>query len=43
MALLEAKKITLETVSLAQPSLDDVFLAQTGRSLRDTNQTEGAK
>lgn len=34
-ALLEAKKIALETVSLSQPSLDDVFLKQTGRSLRD--------
>ncbi|MGD0284175.1 MAG: ATP-binding cassette domain-containing protein [Candidatus Saccharimonadales bacterium] len=34
-ALLESHKIGLETVSLAEPSLDDVFLKQTGRSLRD--------
>ena len=43
--LLEAKKVALETVSLSQPSLDDVFLKKTGRSLRDagTKKTEGAK
>jgi ABC-2 type transport system ATP-binding protein len=34
-SLLESKKIALDTVSLSQPSLDDVFLKQTGRSLRD--------
>lgn len=34
-ALLEAKRVGIETVSLSQPSLDDVFLQQTGRSLRD--------
>jgi ABC-2 type transport system ATP-binding protein len=34
-SLLEDKKIGLETVSLSEPSLDDVFLKQTGRSLRD--------
>jgi ABC-2 type transport system ATP-binding protein len=33
--LLEAKKIEIDTVSLSEPSLDDVFLKQTGRSLRD--------
>jgi ABC-2 type transport system ATP-binding protein len=33
--LLESKGIQLESVSLSQPSLDDVFLKQTGRSLRD--------
>jgi hypothetical protein len=27
--------VALEAVSLAAPSLDDVFLQQTGRSLRD--------
>lgn len=37
-ALLEGHKIGLETVSLSQPSLDDVFLQQTGRSLRDTKE-----
>lgn len=30
------KGIDLESVSLSQPTLDDVFLKQTGRSLRDT-------
>jgi ABC-2 type transport system ATP-binding protein len=37
---LESKKITVESVSLSEPSLDDVFLKETGRSLRD-NQKEG--
>ncbi len=41
--LLETRNIELETVSLSQPSLDDVFLKQTGRSLRDAGQTEGPK
>ncbi len=41
-ALLESKKIQLDTVSLAEPSLDDVFLKQTGHSLRDGgNASEG--
>jgi ABC-2 type transport system ATP-binding protein len=39
--LLEAKKVALETVSLSQPSLDDVFLKQTGRSLRDAGNHKG--
>ena len=34
--LLKTKKIELKTVSLSVPSLDDVFLKETGRSLRDT-------
>jgi ABC-2 type transport system ATP-binding protein len=38
--LLKAKQIELETVSLSQPSLDDVFLQQTGRSLRDARASE---
>ncbi|WP_040949975.1 daunorubicin resistance protein DrrA family ABC transporter ATP-binding protein [Gorillibacterium massiliense] len=33
---LEAAQVQAETVALSQPSLDDVFLKQTGRSLRDT-------
>ncbi|MCL2773320.1 MAG: ATP-binding cassette domain-containing protein [Oscillospiraceae bacterium] len=33
---LENNDIKLETVSLSQPSLDDVFLKQTGRLLRDS-------
>ncbi len=40
--ILEARKITLDSLSLGQPSLDDVFLKETGRSLRDTHQ-EGAR
>jgi ABC-2 type transport system ATP-binding protein len=48
ITLLETKKVAIETVSLSQPSLDDVFLMQTGRSLRDgddsgsSNKTKGA-
>lgn len=34
--ILKAKGVELESVSLSQPSLDDVFLKQTGKSLRDT-------
>jgi ABC-2 type transport system ATP-binding protein len=40
-ALLESKKVALDTVSLSQPSLDDVFLKQTGRSLRDAGNHKG--
>jgi ABC-2 type transport system ATP-binding protein len=40
--LLESKQVDVDTVSLSQPSLDDVFLKQTGRSLRDgEKKTEG--
>jgi len=35
MRLLDDAGIALRTVSLARPSLDDVFLDQTGRSLRE--------
>lgn len=34
--ILKANGIEPESVSLSQPSLDDVFLKQTGKSLRDT-------
>lgn len=34
--VLNAKNVGLDSVLLSQPSLDDVFLKQTGRSLRDT-------
>ena len=34
--ILKAKGVELESVSLSQPSLNDVFLKQTGKSLRDT-------
>jgi len=33
---LRAAGVLLDSVSVAEPSLDDVFLQQTGRSLRDT-------
>jgi ABC-2 type transport system ATP-binding protein len=39
-SLLEGRKVDVETVSLSEPSLDDVFLRQTGRSLRDTDAKE---
>ena len=32
---LDARRITLESIRLSRPSLDDVFLTLTGRSLRD--------
>ena len=32
---LDAEGIALASLSLTRPSLDDVFLRQTGRSLRD--------
>jgi len=35
LRLLDSGGITLQTISLARPSLDDVFLRQTGRWLRD--------
>jgi ABC-2 type transport system ATP-binding protein len=33
--VLDAAGITLESISLSRPTLDDVFLTMTGRSLRD--------
>ena len=35
LRLLDAEKIGVRSVSLSEPTLDDVFLRQTGRSLRD--------
>jgi ABC-2 type transport system ATP-binding protein len=35
---LDAAGVTLQTIQLARPSLDDVFLTVTGRSLRDDSQ-----
>ncbi len=35
LRLLEGAGISVQTISLARPSLDDVFLRQTGRSLRE--------
>jgi ABC-2 type transport system ATP-binding protein len=34
--LLDTEQIDVASVSLSEPTLDDVFLAKTGRSLRDT-------
>jgi ABC-2 type transport system ATP-binding protein len=39
----EDKKVAIETVSLAEPSLDDVFLKKTGRSLRDGDNNPGKR
>jgi len=35
LRLLDAERIGLRSISLSEPTLDDVFLAKTGRSLRD--------
>lgn len=35
LRLLEGQGIVIQTIALARPSLDDVFLRQTGRSLRE--------
>jgi ABC-2 type transport system ATP-binding protein len=36
LRLLDARGFDLQTIALSRPSLDDVFLQQTGHSLRDT-------
>jgi ABC-2 type transport system ATP-binding protein len=38
---LDAHGITLESIQLARPTLDDVFLTLTGRSLRDDSPSSG--
>jgi ABC-2 type transport system ATP-binding protein len=38
---LRARGVDLRSVSLAEPSLDDVFLHETGRSLRDAGEPAG--
>jgi ABC-2 type transport system ATP-binding protein len=35
---LDGAQLHLRTIALSRPTLDDVFLRQTGRSLRDTNE-----
>ena len=35
LRLLDGAGLAPKTIALARPSLDDVFLRQTGRSLRD--------
>lgn len=41
-SLLEGRKVGIETVSFSEPSLDDVFLRLTGRSLRDAQLKEAS-
>jgi ABC-2 type transport system ATP-binding protein len=45
MRLLDGERIGLRSISLSEPTLDDVFLRETGRSLRDagTNGKEVAR
>ena len=38
LRLLDGAGLPIRTVTLARPSLDDVFLRLTGRSLRETDQ-----
>lgn len=39
---LESSGVKVETAETARPTLDDVFLALTGRSLRESEETGGA-
>jgi ABC-2 type transport system ATP-binding protein len=41
MDLLDKQKIKLQTITITEPSLDDVFLRKTGYSLRDKDAAEG--
>ena len=43
LRLLSEQKINLKTITLSEPSLDDVFLNKTGHSLRDINAEGGNK
>jgi ABC-2 type transport system ATP-binding protein len=38
---LDAAGITMASIQLARPTLDDVFLTLTGRSLRDDSPSSG--
>ena len=40
LRLLDEKQIALRNITLSEPTLDDVFLRYTGRSLRDAGPTE---
>ncbi|MBI5870834.1 MAG: ATP-binding cassette domain-containing protein [Actinobacteria bacterium] len=40
LRLLDGNDIAVRTITLSEPTLDDVFLRHTGRSLRDTGQPE---
>jgi ABC-2 type transport system ATP-binding protein len=41
LRLFDREQIALKSISLSEPTLDDVFLRYTGRSLRDTGTTSG--
>ena len=40
--MLDDAGITLASINLSRPTLDDVFLTMTGRSLRDDSPSAGA-
>ena len=42
LRVLDAAGITLESINLSRPTLDDVFLTLTGRSLRDDSHSSAA-
>ena len=42
LRVLDAADVTLESINLSRPTLDDVFLTLTGRSLRDDSQPSTA-
>jgi ABC-2 type transport system ATP-binding protein len=43
MKLLDQQKVKLRTITITEPSLDDVFLQKTGYSLRDKDLDEGGQ
>lgn len=43
LGILAKQQVVLRTITLSAPSLDDVFLRETGRSLRDTEAKGGVK
>jgi len=40
LRLLDQNEMAIKSITLSEPTLDDVFLKKTGRSLRDTGQVE---
>jgi ABC-2 type transport system ATP-binding protein len=42
LRILDAADVTLESINLSRPTLDDVFLTLTGRSLRDDSPVKQA-
>jgi ABC-2 type transport system ATP-binding protein len=42
LRILDHERIGVRSMNLSEPTLDDVFLRQTGRSLRDTEFSAGA-